>query len=315
MAIEIERKYLVASLPSDLDSHPHDLLEQGYLAISSDGGEVRIRRGKDACVLTLKQGSGLTRLEEEIAITNEIFESLWQATEGRRIEKVRYKIPADHVTIELDRYLGAYDGLLVAEVEFLSEELANDWTPPFWFGQEVTEDCSYKNQNLALNNRPDLILNTQSTQLKDEYPEGFDIPQKGHPLWKLTEREILEFIASAIRERQDYDAGMAILFASQTGRLSTDGLHYVADLILEKFTFLRSKIGAIIYPRVCRSIGTWLVTKGDSPKGMELLTRGILSSLWRPSRAGRLEDWFNCPYREKLPKNIFETISSLEDEV
>jgi CYTH domain-containing protein len=154
MAIEIERKFLVSSLPEGLDGNPHSLLEQGYLAVAPDGGEVRIRRQKDACTLTVKQGSGLARREEEIVITESIFDSLWPATEDRRLEKVRYFLPAGDLTIELARYRGALDGLVVAEVEFSSEESAAAWTPPSWFGREVTDDSSYKNQSLALHGLP-----------------------------------------------------------------------------------------------------------------------------------------------------------------
>jgi adenylate cyclase len=154
MAVEIERKFLVSSLPDGLDGYPHALLEQGYLAVARDGGEVRIRRRGGACTLTVKQGSGVSRREEEIEISGAIFDSLWPATEGKRLEKVRYHLPAGDLTIELDRYLGALDGLIVAEVEFPTEESAAAWTPPEWFGREVMDDSSYKNQRLALQGQP-----------------------------------------------------------------------------------------------------------------------------------------------------------------
>lgn len=154
MAVEIERKFLVSSLPGDLEGNPHALLEQGYLAVAPDGGEVRIRRRDGLCTLTVKQGSGISRVEDEIEISGAIFDSLWPATEGKRLEKVRYGIPAAGLTIELDRYRGALEGLVVAEVEFPSEESAAAWAPPSWFGREVTNDPSYKNQRLALDGLP-----------------------------------------------------------------------------------------------------------------------------------------------------------------
>lgn len=154
MAIEVERKFIVPLLPDGIDVHPHAPLQQCYLAIAADGGEVRIRRRNDACMLTVKQGRGLARREEEVAITTEIFDSLWSATEGRRIEKVRHFIPAGDLMIELDRYTGMLSGLHVAEIEFHSEESAKAWTPPHWFGPEVTENLAYKNQQLALHGWP-----------------------------------------------------------------------------------------------------------------------------------------------------------------
>lgn len=44
----------------------------------------------------------------------------------------------DHLTIELDVFEGHYDGLILAEVEFASEEEAKAFNPPAWFGEDVT---------------------------------------------------------------------------------------------------------------------------------------------------------------------------------
>ncbi len=52
------------------------------------------------------------RVEEEIELDRRSFEALWPLTEGRRIQKRRFLIPAaaDRV-IELDVYDGALGGL------------------------------------------------------------------------------------------------------------------------------------------------------------------------------------------------------------
>jgi adenylate cyclase len=154
-AIEIERKYLVAEPPADLDRWPSSAIEQGYVAIAADGTEVRVRRRRGEAQLTIKSGGGRARAEEEIAIEADRFERLWPLTEGRRIEKTRYEIEADGgATIELDVYAGALDGLVVAEVEFDSEAAADAFEAPDWFGAEVTDDARYKNQRLACDGAP-----------------------------------------------------------------------------------------------------------------------------------------------------------------
>jgi adenylate cyclase len=153
--IEIERKFLVPEAPGDLDRHPSTAIEQGYLAIADDGTEVRIRRRDGSATLTVKGGGGRSRIEEELEIDDERFESLWPLTEGRRIEKTRYEIPAgDGLTIELDVYGGALDGLVVAEVEFDSEDDADAFAGPEWLDREVTDDRRYKNQRLACDGLP-----------------------------------------------------------------------------------------------------------------------------------------------------------------
>ena len=43
---------------------------------------------------------------------------------------------------------------MVAEVEFPSASASAGFTPPPWFGTEVTEDTRYKNVTLALHGKP-----------------------------------------------------------------------------------------------------------------------------------------------------------------
>jgi adenylate cyclase len=153
--MEIERKFLVDAPPDGLDRHPASAIDQGYLAIEPGGVEVRVRRRDAKAVLTVKAGTGRTRAEEEIAIDADAFERLWPLTEGRRVEKVRHLIPAgDGLTIELDVYGGALAGLVVAEIEFDSEDAADAFSASDWLGREVTDDQRYKNQRLASEGAP-----------------------------------------------------------------------------------------------------------------------------------------------------------------
>lgn len=153
--MEIERKYLVDE-PPPLDDQEAVEIEQGYLALAGDdgGAEVRLRRKADALLLTVKGGSGRVRTEEELELDRERFESLWPLTEGRRLTKARYLIPHGEHEIELDVYAGALDGLLVAEVEFGDEREADDFDPPGWFGEEVTGEQRYRNEDLATKGLP-----------------------------------------------------------------------------------------------------------------------------------------------------------------
>jgi CYTH domain-containing protein len=159
---EIERKFLVADLPGDLEEHPSEVIEQGYVAI--DGPvEVRVRRrtprgpagGAVRALLTIKSGSGRVRVEEELEIDARRLASLWALTAGRRVAKTRYRRPGPGgLTIELDVYTGDLTGLCVAEVEFESPEGAEGFEPPDWFGPEVTDDPRYANRALAADGVP-----------------------------------------------------------------------------------------------------------------------------------------------------------------
>ncbi len=156
---EIERKFLVAQPPADLDRHAAESVEQGYLARDAERGvEVRLRRIGDArCLLTVKVGAGQRRDEVELPLEPAAFEALWPATSGRRIRKTRHRLPiaGTELTIELDIYADALAGLCVAEVEFPDEAAAQAFQPPAWFGREVTGDTAYRNAALARHGRPE----------------------------------------------------------------------------------------------------------------------------------------------------------------
>ncbi|HEY5506433.1 MAG TPA: CYTH domain-containing protein, partial [Coriobacteriia bacterium] len=126
---------------------------QGYLSVGPDA-EVRVRDAGGSATLTVKSGSGMVRAETEIPISQEQFEALWPATQGRRIEKRRSCTSLHGLCAEIDVYEGDLKGLEVVEVEFTSVEAASAFVAPGWFGREVTEDAAYKNAALAITGRP-----------------------------------------------------------------------------------------------------------------------------------------------------------------
>ena len=147
--MEIERKFLISkeNLPKNLDSYPHHRLEQGYL---STAPVVRIRKEDDNYYLTYKSKGLMTREEYNLPLTKESYEHLKEKIDGRLITKKRYVIPLkDSLFIELDIFSGDLAPLMLAEVEFPDEETANHFTPPKWFGEDVTFSSSYHNSTLS----------------------------------------------------------------------------------------------------------------------------------------------------------------------
>jgi CYTH domain-containing protein len=155
MADEIERKFVLDAPPQGLDDHPSEPISQGYVALDGDV-EVRVRRRGEQAYLTIKAGGGRRRVEQELEIEPARFAALWPLTEGRRIVKRRYVVPApDALVFEVDVYEEELAGLVVAEVEFPDDDAANAFASPEWLGREVTDDPRWKNQALALHGRPD----------------------------------------------------------------------------------------------------------------------------------------------------------------
>ena len=146
--MEIERKYLVARIPFDLDKYPKKELVQGYI---SSNPVLRLRRSTDSYIFTFKNGESMLEREEfESPLTKKQFEGLWELVSGSTIEKTRYNIPIDNGLIaELDVYYGRLCGLITVEVEFTSVEQANAFTPLDWFGKDVTNDIRYTNAVLS----------------------------------------------------------------------------------------------------------------------------------------------------------------------
>ena len=144
--MEIERKFLVDSLPSLEDCRSEKII-QAY--ISTDP-VIRIRQMGPQYFLTVKSHGHIMREEFEMPITKEQFYSLWEKIEVSPIEKIRYFIPIEQdLTAELDLYEGHLEGLSTVEVEFSSLDAADTFTPPTWFGNDISLDNRYKNNNLA----------------------------------------------------------------------------------------------------------------------------------------------------------------------
>lgn len=146
---EIERKFEVAEAPAE---KPGLSIRQAYLSI--EPVEVRIRStDDDRHELTVKSLGGLTRTEVTVPLDPAQFDELLDLAQGV-IEKVRHLVDLDGHVAEVDVYGGKLTGLVVAEVEFPSEQEAAAFVPPPWFGREVTTDGRFRNAALALAERP-----------------------------------------------------------------------------------------------------------------------------------------------------------------
>ena len=146
--MEIERKYFIESLPFDPEQYPFHQIEQAYLCTDP---VVRIRREDDTFYLTYKSRGRMVREEYNLPLTEQAYLHLLEKADGRVLTKRRYLIPIEgtKLTIELDIFSGAYEGLVLAEVEFTTEEEANAFTPPAWFTRDVTFTGEYQNSRLS----------------------------------------------------------------------------------------------------------------------------------------------------------------------
>lgn len=144
--MEIERKFLPLRLPEDLAQYPAHHIEQGYLCVEP---ELRVRHSGDRFYLTYKGKGLMARQEENLPLTEESYRHLLSKVDGNIISKTRYRIPYGTYTIELDIFEPPFAPLVMAEVEFPTQEEAEAFTAPDWFGRDVTFDPAYHNSVMS----------------------------------------------------------------------------------------------------------------------------------------------------------------------
>jgi adenylate cyclase len=146
VGVEIERKFLVQGDAWKTLGEPV-FFRQGYLS-SHKERTVRVRIEGDRAVITIKGKSvGATRGEWEYPIpVPEAAELLDGLCEQPLIEKYRRRIAVGNHVWEVDEFLGANAGLVVAEIELGAEDEA--FEKPDWVADDVTGDARYYNSNL-----------------------------------------------------------------------------------------------------------------------------------------------------------------------
>lgn len=159
--MEIERKFTVKNLPDQLSQYTCHIIEQAYL---NTDPVVRIRRQDDDYYMTYKGEGLMAREEYNLPLNERSYYHLRKKADGNIISKRRYVIPIGQPTfaseysgnvdqislcVELDIFEKPFAPLVIAEVEFPSEDMANAFVPLDWFDQDVTGDPAYHNSHLS----------------------------------------------------------------------------------------------------------------------------------------------------------------------
>ncbi|RPD99573.1 CYTH domain-containing protein [Aureibaculum marinum] len=151
MALEIERKFLVKNDAFKNEALKKQKIIQGFLS-SVPERTVRIRVIENLGYITIKgigNASGVSRFEWEKEIEVEEALNLLKICEPGVIDKTRYYIKSDNHTFEVDEFYGENNGLIIAEIELISEN--ETFTKPEWLGKEVTGITKYYNSSLVKN--------------------------------------------------------------------------------------------------------------------------------------------------------------------
>lgn len=148
MAVEVERKFLVADAAWRDGADAGRRLRQAYLAdTESLSVRVRIEEGGGARLTIKSAGAGLSRQEFEYPIPADDAEALIALRQGGLVEKTRHHVRHGGRVWEVDVFAGDNDGLVLAEIELPGEDAALDI--PAWTGEEVTGQLQYYSSRLA----------------------------------------------------------------------------------------------------------------------------------------------------------------------
>jgi CYTH domain-containing protein len=151
LPVEIERKWLLDTLPEAARDVVPARLAQGYLPGEAIIERIRqVQRGSDTrWIRTIKLGRGVARIEVEEPVTDAFGEALWALTTGRRVTKQRYLIADGALTWEIDDFTDR--ALVLLEVELPSAD--HPVVFPGWLARhvvrDVTDDDAFTNRRLA----------------------------------------------------------------------------------------------------------------------------------------------------------------------
>ena len=157
---EIERKYLLKdSILSVVDEYAlkKHKITQFYTIITPLKG-VRYRQMDDRYFKTIKHGTGASRDEEEIGISEKEFQKEFENRIKAPIRKNRYMFYFEGKEYSIDVFKKAFTGLYILEIEFPSmEDFEQFRLPPILEAhviKDVSFDESFKNKSMVLHGRP-----------------------------------------------------------------------------------------------------------------------------------------------------------------
>lgn len=144
--VERERRYLLRGLPPGLRvNDPHTQIFDNYIT----GTRLRLRkvRAPERREWTWKLTQKFAPAAEDFSravITNVYLSQIEYETlsvfEGNEIRKNRYPYEHDGRKFSVDIFLGALHGLILAEIEFDTDEELRDFAAPPFAAREVTDD-------------------------------------------------------------------------------------------------------------------------------------------------------------------------------
>lgn len=149
MALEIERKFLIAGEQWRDAAHSPRRLRQGYLGGEGGRASVRVRVDDREARLNIKAAVvGSARAEYDYPMPRDEADEILDTLCVGCIDKTRHLVDFAGHQWEVDEFHGDNAGLVVAEIELGAVDEA--FERPDWLGEEVTDQQRYYNHALAM---------------------------------------------------------------------------------------------------------------------------------------------------------------------
>ena len=144
--IELEKTYLMKSLPTDLAEFPHHEILDIYLPAEAVHPTLRLRKRGDSYAMTKKslldESNASESEEHTIKLTKAEFDSL-AIIHGKRVRKNRYAYVYKGYDAEIDVFEDDLKGLVMADFEFKTIKEKNAFGMPDFCLVEVTDDETF----------------------------------------------------------------------------------------------------------------------------------------------------------------------------
>lgn len=144
--IELERTYLLKTIPKDLTKSNFKEIIDIYIPKNSNHPVLRIRKNGNKYEMTKKQpvhGKDSSKQEEQtIILSSEEFESL-NNIDGKKVHKIRYNYEYNNKVLEVDVFQEELQGLILVDVEFENEEDMASFEMPDFCLIEVTQEKTF----------------------------------------------------------------------------------------------------------------------------------------------------------------------------
>ena len=143
MVIELERTFLLKTIPAGLKDCKHKEVIDIYIPKDLPHPTIRIRKNGDKFEVTkkepIKEGDVSKMLEQTIILRENEFNALMEL-DGRKVAKIRYYYDYKGRVCEIDVFQGPLSGLITADFEFESEEEKDAFEMPDFCSAEITQE-------------------------------------------------------------------------------------------------------------------------------------------------------------------------------